>query len=106
MWISGAISVVSPPGLDFETVTLYQIDVTVTDSDGLSDTDRLDVTVTDDDEPPVISNLPDSVSVQENVTVGVVIFTVNATDPENDVITYSMTSSPNDGKFTIDGTSE
>ena len=94
------------PGLDYETTMAYSLRVTGTDQEGLNGTGILDVTVTDEAEPPEITSLAVPVSVLESVTTGVSIFSINASDSDGDTITFSMTSSPNDGKFTIDGASE
>ena len=92
------------PGLDFETQDFYTLYFTA--SDGVHTvTSYVNVTVSDGLDPPIITNLPDATDVEENVTTSAVIFTVAATDQQGDVILYSLTSYPDDGKFSMGGVS-
>ena len=54
-------------------------------------------------EPPVWINPPTNhnVSVQENTLIGRLLYTVSATDPENQAVTYSMLPSPNEANFNL-----
>ena len=89
--------------LDFEAVPLYTITVECLDSGGLNFTSTLDVTVLDENEDCVITNLPETVRVYEDVTIAEDIYTVNATDPDTaDTLSFYMVQTPNEGKFTID----
>ena len=44
-------------------------------------------------------------SVMEDAEVGRVVGTVEATDPDADTLTYSITEGNSDGRFSIDGRS-
>ena len=47
------------PGLDYETVPLYQLTITATESrEFLTTLSQVNVTVSDVNEPPEITNLP------------------------------------------------
>ena len=94
------------PGLDYETTQSYELNITVEDSSGLSSTGILSVNVINVQEPPVITNLPDTVSVSEGAVNKTVIFTVDSTDPEDDLVMYTLTQVPDTGEFYIHATSE
>ena len=96
---SGELSVAGPPGLDFEDVNFYEITFTATDTNGLTTDFVLDFTVIDGPDPPEILNLPDTVSIHENVTTGVPIFTIEAEDIDGDPIIYDITAYPDQGQF-------
>lgn len=101
---SGSVAVAL--SVDYETASYYELTVAVSDPGGLSASATLTISITDVQEPPVISNMPSSdISVSESETTAAVIFTVTATDPEGDVIIYSLSPAPNDGKFNIHGSS-
>ena len=89
--------------LDFEAVPLYIITVECLDAGGLNFTSTLDVTVLDENEDCVITNLPETVRVYEDVIIAQDIYTVSATDPDTaDTLSFYMVQTPNEGKFTID----
>ena len=94
------------PGLDYETTQSYELNITVEDSSGLSSTGILSVNVINVQEPPVITNLPDTVSVSEGAVNKTVIFTVDSTDPEDDLVKYTLIQAPDTGEFYIHATSE
>ncbi|CAH1791772.1 unnamed protein product [Owenia fusiformis] len=54
--------------------------------------------------PPVIHNLPDSVTLTEAQFAEEVISNVNATDNENDPLTYTVVADVTDAPFSIDST--
>ena len=90
-------------GLDYEKVSFYTITVECIDPTGLNFTSTLDVTVLDENEDCVITNLPETVRVYEDVIIAQDIYTVNATDPDTaDTLSFYMVQTPNEGKFTID----
>ena len=78
--------------------------MTIEDATGLTTTAILSVTVENVPEPPTITNLPDTVSVSEADVGSTAIFTVSSTDPEDDVVIYSLTQAPDTGKFYIHAT--
>ena len=91
-------------GLNYETIQSYELTVRVEDLSGFSTTGILTVMVKNEPEPPVITNLPDTVSVSEGDVMNAVIFTVTTRDPEDDVIMYSLTQVPDTGEFFIHAT--
>ena len=82
--------------LDHETESSIEITVTVTDSEGLSDTENFTLEVTDVNEAP--SNIQlDNLSVSENAA-GAVVGTLSATDPDDgDTQTYTVS----DARFEV-----
>ena len=102
---SGAISFANTP--DHETPTDanndndYQIILEVSDGNGNSASQELTITVTDGNEIPTITSAT-SASILEN-TSGT-IYTASATDPEDDTLTYALSSTDKDD-FTIDSSS-
>ncbi len=93
--------------LDYETTNLYTISIQL-DNGTATDAQDLTFMVTDIDKVNLPNNLPDTVQVWENETVGAVIFTVTADpDPDGDTNEFVCTEFvPNDGSFTCDETSE
>lgn len=87
-------------GLDFEFSESYLIDVVISDRAGLSIKTNLTLNVLDLQEPPTIINLPKTIPcILEDLTDDVIIYTINSTDPEKDVVYYSLLSSTD--KFMI-----
>lgn len=87
-------------GLDYELIQSYQLDIFIYDKAGLSIQTNLTVNVVDLQEPPSIINLPITIPcLLENLTNDTIIYTVNSTDPEKDVVDYSLLSSTE--KFAI-----
>ena len=104
--LNGSLTFITPP--DFENPTDSGADnlytVVVQASDGtLIDTQTLNITIVNDDEPPVITSdgggATANVSVIENEPDAT---TVSATDPEGQTITYSVVGGPDGALFTID----
>ena len=93
--------------LDYETTNLYTISIQL-DNGTATDAQDLTFMVTDIDEANFPNNLPDTVQVWENETVGAVIFTVTAdADPEGDTNEFvCIEIVPDDGSFTCDNASE
>ncbi|XP_074662363.1 uncharacterized protein LOC141914919 [Tubulanus polymorphus] len=101
---NGQITVVSP-FLNFEVHSVYEVIVRVTD-DGSpikSGSGTLTVSVTNVQEPPVFTKLPTTVNISESVTAASNFFTLAAVDPENDTVSYMLSASPLDGKFSLVG---
>ncbi len=86
---TGALSLVSGKTLDFETKTSHEITIGVTDGKTKA-TAKVTITVIDADEnmPPVIA--AQTFSVAENSAVNTVVGTVVATDPDGDILTYTL----------------
>lgn len=97
---TGVISVDSAAVLDFETTPSYTLVVHVSDATA-SDTANIFIQVNDliENNSPVISD--QSFSVNENSSVGTVVGTVVASDPDNDALTFSITSSSPGNAFSI-----
>ena len=85
--------------LDYETRTSYEVIVTATNPDGLSDSVTLTINVLDVNDPPEVSG-PTAVTYAENDTTAV--GTYEADDPENDPVTWSPYGADG-GLFAIDG---
>lgn len=100
---TGVLSFNSPPDyetpLDANPNNVYRVEVTVTDSGNLTDSELLFVQVQDvNDEIPVITS-PSSFSVDEGTTS---VGTVTATDADaNTTITFSITGGADAGSFSI-----
>ncbi|MBT5910414.1 MAG: tandem-95 repeat protein, partial [Opitutae bacterium] len=109
---SGELSFKNPPDYDFpldaDGNNVYELTATVDDG-GLSASQDLNVTVTDLNEPPVISQ-GGSVSVvmdEDGDPLGWPLAwpseDLNGTDPEGDVITWSLQTAPVHGTATVSG---
>ena len=102
LYFPGEVRIGYPPGLDFESTPFYVLTFTATD--GIHTTiARVNLTVLDGPEPPVIHNLPATINVNENETTSTIMYVINATDFEGDTITYTMTSTPDEGNFYLTG---
>ncbi|MGQ7846585.1 BspA family leucine-rich repeat surface protein, partial [Granulosicoccus sp. 3-233] len=98
---TGELSFIAAP--DHEVQDVYDVEVTVTDSDGLTDVQTLTVSVNDVDEAPVITSNGGgeigAVSVNENQTA---VTTVTASDvDDSDTQTYSVTGGADQTAFSI-----
>lgn len=78
---------------NFESSGTYIINFSVTDGT-LSDTESVMITVTNTNRPPTLTNIG-HIGLLENETVTLI---VNATDPDDDILTYSI----NDTRFSQD----
>ncbi len=94
---SGDITVAGD--LNFEIQATYVLTVEVTDSGSLSDTSTVWITINDVDEPPVVS--PATFTIDENSSVGELVGTVDAYDPEGEAINFSIESGNAGNVFTI-----
>ena len=95
--------------LDFETLSFYPLEVTVSDmgQPSRNDTATVEITVTDsNDFPPVFNQLEYSAVIRENLASGTTLLRVSATDAdtdlENDLIEYSLVSSVGSANFGVD----
>ena len=85
--------------LNYELAASYQLEIRV--NDGINNgfgTMNIEV-IAVNDEPPVVSSA--NVSLSEDAVVGQVVHTVEATDPDNSVLTYSITGGNTASAFAI-----
>jgi hypothetical protein len=86
--------------LDYETASVVTLMLEV--SDGVHTTmQEIAINVVNDDEPAAIATSFVDSAVAESVTIGAVIGTVNATDPEGNSVTYSLSGTGSDN-FSVD----
>ena len=96
---NGMITVES--ALDFATVSSYELTVSVTDSDLLSDTAAVSIGLTGVNEAPTVGD--QGFSVAENAAADTVVGSVAASDPDaGDVLSYAITSGNEGSAFAID----
>ena len=73
---------------------MYEITIKATDDEGLYDELEVTVIVTDENEPPEFSGATTSRDVSENTAPNQNVGSpVSATDPERDLLTYSISGS-------------
>ncbi len=82
--------------LDYETESSISLNITATDSGGLSFTKNFNIAVNNVNDAPVLSISNAIASLDENVA-GAVIANVSATDADGNALTYSV----NDARFEI-----
>ena len=80
--------------LDYETLNSYSLTVSVSDGT-LSIAASLTITVTNINDAPYVTNLPANVTVVENDVTAAVI-DVNATDPDDSNITFTLSGTGSD----------
>ncbi|MCA9085006.1 MAG: cadherin domain-containing protein, partial [Planctomycetaceae bacterium] len=98
---NGTIRVVDSSLLDFETTTVWNVTVRVTDAGGLTDTQVVTIAAIDQNEAPTDLLLSGG-SVDENSAVGTVVGSVSGLDADaGDLLTYSLLNDAG-GRFTID----
>ena len=85
--VPGEITLVSLAALNYEDTSSYTLKVNVSDGT-LYDVNYLYINITDVNEAPVIWNLAHEMDVNETETG--LLFAVNATDPDGDVLTYTV----------------
>ena len=95
-------NLIAPGGLDFETTNSYLLTVEV--SDGLeTDIANVVVAVTDIAEAPVFDSNSYSYTVAENSDgTEIIIGTPTATDPQGDMLTYTIISGNSNGQLAFD----
>ncbi len=95
---TGQITVNDGTRLDYETKKTYPLTVQI--SDGTAATSvTVTVAVNDVNENPVVAN--QSFSVNENSTEGTVVGTVEASDPDTALLTFSIISGNTDNVFSL-----
>ena len=80
--------------LDYETLNSYSLTVSISDGT-ISTTASLTITVTNINDAPYVTNLPANVTVFENDVTAAVI-DVNATDPDDNNITFTLSGTGSD----------
>ncbi|MEQ9302781.1 MAG: cadherin domain-containing protein, partial [Marinoscillum sp.] len=96
---TGELSVADESILDFESNPTFELSVEVSDG-GLTDEATITINLSDINESPLIA--AETFAVEENSAAGTAVGTVQASDPEGDDLTYSITSSNDLGAFQID----
>ena len=96
---SGAVSFASAPDYenptDADTNNTYEVNLSVSDNNGNSDTQELSFTVANDtDETPIITNDSSSVEVEENNAS--TIYIASANDDDGDLLTYTLSGTDAD----------
>ena len=95
--------VLNTASLDYETTPQYNLTITVSDPDGLTAMQMVTLDITDVNEAPVIQNLPDSVTIAEDIVGKIVVSTVEAIDQDGDAISYTLSATwPSSAPFKID----
>ncbi len=101
---TGELTFIESP--DFENPTdvnsdgIYQVEVTVSDSQGLTDVQTLNITVSDTDENTPPQANPDNTTTSENSPVTIDVLS-NDSDPDGDSLNITTITSPNDGTAEI-----
>ena len=80
--------------LDYETVNYYSLTVSVSDG-SVSISTSLTISVSNTNDAPYVTNLPGNVGIAENDVTAAVI-DVNASDPDGDNITFSLSGTGSD----------
>ncbi|WP_417800288.1 cadherin domain-containing protein [Tenacibaculum sp.] len=103
--VSGELSIAANKSLDYETQTKHEITVEVSD-----DKDKtsavITINVTDVNENSPISIADQSFTVAENITNSDIIGTLNITDPDGDVSSFSIESGDATNLFVLSNTGE
>ena len=89
---SGQISAAANAGLDYETgAKSYTLYLTVSDGENTSNSQTVAIKISDVNEAPIIVDTTTTVSVSEaSFTTDYTVYDADATDPENDTLTYSL----------------
>ncbi|KAA3662590.1 MAG: cadherin repeat domain-containing protein, partial [Chloroflexi bacterium] len=102
---TGLITVTNNGEIDFETIDTYTLTVQVQDSGGFTDIEQVIVNISNIDEKPTVPG-GQEFFVNENSTVFTSSNQVIATDPENDIVDYSITDPTDDLFFINNGSGE
>jgi len=101
----GKITVAPGAQLNYEAVTSYNMTVEIEDEGGLTDTALVTVNVTNLNENPVVT--PATFTLAEDAANGAVVGVVQANDPENSALTFSLSGTTifainaNSGQLTV-----
>ena len=101
----GNISVNANPNLDGTVVAQYVLIVQVSDGE-LAENGTFTINITIVNDPPVLVNLPDTITIPENTMSMARVLTVTSTDPEADAVVYTLTSLQSPSPFVINSTSK
>ncbi|MCG6154801.1 cadherin domain-containing protein [Rubinisphaera margarita] len=97
---TGQITVATPSAVDFESTPIFSLTVRVTDAGGLFDEATATIFVTDVNDTPIVND--QTFSVEESAPNNTVVGTVVAFDPDNDGLTFAITSGNTNNAFAID----
>lgn len=101
---TGTVTVADGADLDFDVTAAHKIGVQVTDASGLSTTERVTLTVSDENFAPTAVALSNG-TVAEDAIAGTQVAQISANDPDaGEHLTYSLTEDAG-GRFTIDAES-
>ncbi len=95
---SAGVVTVKTATLDYEVDSVYTISVIVSDG-SLMDTATVTIKVTNANDSPVVDDA--TLNIAENSAAGTVVGTVTGTDPDGDVLTYSITGGTGKTFFAI-----
>ena len=99
---TGKVSTVTTATFDYETQSKYTLQITATDSE-FDDVQNLTVYIEDVNEKPYFTGFIKLGDVLENETISRLIIDTEASDPENDLLTYTILEThPPGAAFTID----
>ncbi len=97
---NGQITVNDQGDMDFETMRIFELFVTVKDDTGCTEERQLiALSDTPENSPPVI-DVPEEINLPENSANGTVVATITASDPEGDSLVFSL---PGGGNVDVDG---
>jgi hypothetical protein len=99
---TGELSVSDGSGLDFEVTSSFDLGVTVEDGQGGSASATVNVVLLDVNEAPVM--ITQNFQIEENSSNGTSIGNIDADDPENDQLTYTLISGNGAGAFALSTT--
>ncbi|RYE84776.1 MAG: cadherin repeat domain-containing protein, partial [Methanosarcinales archaeon] len=99
--LSSARLTVARAAVNYETQSLYNLDITATDKGGLTCTARVDVTVLNVNDVPVMA-APPTLSIAENSAVGTLVGgPLIGTDEDGDILTWDIVSGNTGTTFSI-----
>ena len=90
-----------PATLDYETVSRYHLNIVISDPFGLTAAQVVTINVIDENEAPVIQNLPNKFTIAENREGKIDILTVGTVDEDGDAVLYSLKTNPSSVYFQI-----
>ncbi len=97
---TGRITVASSAALDFETQSAFNLTVQVRDPDNAFVTTTVAVNVSDVNEAPAVNGF--STTLAENSTIGTSIGAVTFSDPDSDLLSFTIVGGNLGGAFVID----
>ncbi|XP_052781618.1 cadherin-related family member 2-like [Mya arenaria] len=85
---------ITNPGFVYDTLNEYPLDIECTDDHGAVSNMETFYVYLAKNQPPDITNLQGATSISTSAAPGTNVFTVSATDPEGDSLTYTMVCDP------------